>query len=180
MTQIFSQLGRIRPGLAVMIVVVISSLVSSFVQRLNAQEPQVTQQTQAMRSIAIAGPLSVTTNQSLEFVFALPVTPTNQPNPAQFRLLLQDAETGSIFGQKEIQVSGGIPGGGCLELTVDQGGHILIDGQLTNFIVPPGTRKAVVGMLIPAPLAGAVRFVAALQLFDNATQRTVAALPAVQ
>lgn len=171
MTQVFSQLGRIRPGLAVMIVVVIVSLGGSFVQQLNAQ---------AMRSIAIAGPLSVTTNQSLEFVFALPVTPTNQPNPAQFRLLLQDAETGSIFGQKEIQVSGGIPGGGCLELTVDQGGHILIDGQLTNFIVPPGTRKAVVGMLIPAPLAGAVRFVAALQLFDNATQRTVAALPAVQ
>jgi hypothetical protein len=130
--------------------------------------------------IAMAGPLSVTTEQSLEFVFSLPMPSQNQPNASAFRLILQDAETGSVFGQKEIQVAGGIPGGGCLDLTVDQGGNVLINGQVTNFHVQPGTRKAVIAILIPLNQSGQVRFVASLQLFDNATNRTIAALSAVQ
>lgn len=180
MIQTLLRLGHIQIGLAVVAVVVTVGLVSSFPQPLDAQDAQMVQQAQAARLVAITAPLSVTTDQSLEFVFSLPVAPANQPNPPQFRLILQDAETGSVFGQKEIQISGGIPGGGCIELTVDQGGHILIDGQPTNFMVQPGTRKAVVGVLLPLRLPGQARFVASLQLFDNAMHRTVSVLPALQ
>jgi hypothetical protein len=60
---------------------------------------------------------------------------------------LQNAETGTIFTQKEIQAIG--PGGGCLEMAVDGNGLVSIDDQPTISSLDPAEHTEILGVLIP-------------------------------
>jgi hypothetical protein len=125
----------------------------------------------------VAGPLSLAAEQELEWAFALPVAGRNQADN-RFRLTLQDAETGVILAQKEVQ---GAPGGGCLEMMVDENGNVSIDDQPADFSIAPGEHKEVIGLLQPLHESGQTVLVATLQLVDpNSSGRTFVALPALQ
>ncbi len=113
--------------------------------------------------------MGVTAAQSLEFAFALPTLQNNQ-TLLDFRLALQDAETGELLGQVDTEAVG--PGGGCIELMVNGNGAVFINDEPTNFFLSPGERREVIAMLLPERAAGQVRIVASLQLLDAEQRKT--------
>ncbi|MCW3099978.1 MAG: hypothetical protein JWL77_5596 [Chthonomonadaceae bacterium] len=160
MTRKIQQHGWVRPGL---VLALLGAFLAAFFL-LRSQPAGAVRE--AAREVFITPPLGIAAGQGAEIAFFLPGGTGGGPNdqiPVQLRLL--DAETGQVLAQQEV-AAGGIPGGGCLEFfpTNAQGAeHLQVVGVLIG-LLRPGT---------PLP-------VASLQIFDTQTQRTTAALPAVQ
>lgn len=116
----------------------------------------------------VTGPLGTVPGQTAEIVFFLPETRAAGRPPAPVRLVLLNAITGEQLASKDFQ-AGGVPGGGCLEWE-----NIEVNQDV------PGQRTEVVGLLIGLLRPSADLPAASLQVLDTQTQKTVAALPAVQ
>lgn len=150
--------GWVRPGL-------IMVLVGNLLATLFLLRPQpVNAAREAAREVFVTPPLDVAPGQSAEIAFFLPAV-QNQGKPAPVRLQLVDAETGQVLAQKDITVGVG-PGGGCLQLPASD--------------LQRQSRQEIIGILIGLFQPNAPQPTASLQIFDTDTQKTTAALPAVQ